>query len=426
MAKGQWHITKTGQVRKCTADKKPCPYGGVEDGRHADTKEDAIKLAEKVMQKEHGNGLTGVSKKNKKNADDGSPLGFFPKSVSENIDEMMSNEDNFYFKDDNYDPVKIKPLLRIKTIKKLSDNLSFMDNYEKYERFELYKKKLMEDLKRNPEYALYKNALYPQFTDSDSDELRKSINVEDIPSDEDLMKDIEESVRNNDDTDEKKQKKLNNMRMTLQYSETAMQLSEKLSTRDYNALAMWTGGGSNIVGKHLHKDGSGRNYNSKFFQTDNPKNKDTYFDVKNYLNTLDDVIDRNGDLDEPVQVYRGVPEETFGKDYQDMMFNDPEKASKRVEEMFKVGSTVSFDTPSSTTLSKDLSERFAAGSQVIYRFNNVRKGVPIGATSAWGYGEYEYLLPRNKEYKVMKVSKSPSETYSGKPVDITFIDLEEE
>lgn len=55
----KFHVTPTGQVRPCKAEKKPCKYGA---DLHGGTKAEAEAIRDRKMQEEHGSGLSGVSR----------------------------------------------------------------------------------------------------------------------------------------------------------------------------------------------------------------------------------------------------------------------------------------------------------------------------------------------------------------------------
>ena len=206
--------------------------------------------------------------------------------------------------------------------------------------------------------------------------------------------------------DEEDHLDLNDM---LTYTRESNTFAKKLNLHENNAIAFWTGTGSEFVNSVVHDGKPSEIFSGKF-------------DTSVYISTLNSAIHRS-DASEKI-VYRGVPYHVVTKalgesDHDDMLSSD---VAKKFSEHYEVGQEVTFKTPQSTTCRSQMAVDFAS-SDVIYAIKS-KTNAPVGTISAYGIREQEYLIPSDVKYKVTG-KRTKNTNRDGTGYDICVIEMEE-
>ena len=160
----------------------------------------------------------------------------------------------------------------------------------------------------------------------------------------------------------------------LTHTREANDYAKKLTVHENNAIAFWTGSGSDCTGQAVY---GGR---EQFFGGKK-------FDATAYVSMVNSAIHRS-DASEKV-VFRGVP--YMGRD-----------SIKDFMSHHAVGTEVTFKMPQSTTTDGYIGSRFAQ-SNIMYAIKS-KTNAPVGTISAFGVVEEEYLIPSDVKYKVTGVT----------------------
>lgn len=200
-----------------------------------------------------------------------------------------------------------------------------------------------------------------------------------------------------------------NLNVMLTYTRESNNFAKKLDLHENNAVAFWTGAGSDFVNSVVHDDKPSEIFSGEFH-------------TSGYISTLNSAIHRS-DASEKI-VYRGVPYRVVTKtlsegDHDNMPSTD---TSRKFMEHYNVGQEITFKTPQSTTCRSQVAVDFAS-SDVIYAIKS-KTNAPVGTISAYGTREHEYLIPSDVKYQVTgKRTKNTSKDGTG--YDICVIEMEE-
>ena len=199
----------------------------------------------------------------------------------------------------------------------------------------------------------------------------------------------------------------------LTYTRESNDYIKKLTVHENNAIAFWTGTGSEFVNECVYSGKDAMAHKEKF-------------DMNGYLKTLNSAIHRS-DASEKV-VYRGIPysvaaSRTGGVGPGNNDSRDT--TAKKFAQLHTVGEELSFKTPQSTTSNPSVSSGFA-GSHVIYVIKS-KTNAPVGCISSFGTREEEYLIPSDVKYKVTRMSskKVQKDLYVGEKDTMHFVEMEE-
>lgn len=189
------------------------------------------------------------------------------------------------------------------------------------------------------------------------------------------------------------------------YLHDSAEWSKKLTPKEQNAAAYWTGCGSSVAYQCMTR---GRADFRGYQSTD--EKDDDYFDANSYVEQVNSALEKST-LKEPVVVYRGMREGIVGQDvvkefyanYDKPHCDDLPVSSQWIESNYPVGKEVEFTTPQSASYSPNVAEGFADG--VVLEIK-ASKAAPVGVLSSWGVNELEYVVPSSTKYKVLGHQKN--------------------
>lgn len=184
------------------------------------------------------------------------------------------------------------------------------------------------------------------------------------------------------------------------YLQDSAEWSKKLTPKEQNAAAYWTGCGSSVAYQCMTR---GRADFRGYQSTD--EKDDDYFDAKSYVEQVNSALEKST-LKEPVVVYRGMREGIVGREVIEEFYNNYGKpqcddlpvTSKWIESNYPVGKELEFTTPQSASHSPTIAEGFSDG--VVLEIK-ASKAAPVGVLSSWGVNELEYIVPSSTKYKVL-------------------------
>lgn len=197
-------------------------------------------------------------------------------------------------------------------------------------------------------------------------------------------------------------KDLPNNEILSKYAEDSSSFLKSLSPLEHNVVSYWTGAGAAVTGSYIYK--TDNPWKIKFDEKTKKKDPENYFDAKSYIGELDKALDK-AELDEPIILYRGlgnvIPESVKKENSKEGHKPETEKWLLS----FKEGEEVTFDLPRSTSSSVTTALNFGHGFKTVMEIK-ATKAAAVGVTSAWGFGEMEYLIPRTTKYKVVGVQEN--------------------
>lgn len=400
----KYHIGATGNAKGkvvvCRAQQK-CRLKT--SSPHFSSREEGEQWLAKQAEQEHDE-FSSITKKNDTDSTNSNPLDILPTSHR----DQYKDSDAFYNTTGTVDREAIDILATYYYYKELVRSKEYDDDNSRSldeARYILAKKKFL-----NTEYGSdyngwqYDNSgvvVDREYTPVEELEKRGVVSYQKMPeynekwsNDAQFQPSHEKRVSNPDHDNEVKK-----------YAYTSREYLKTLTPQEHNAISYWTSCGATVVNSIEHKT-----KNVWDIHSDPKGDSGTYFDYNHYMKTLDTALDK-AQLPGETILYRGASKGSVDPEVCDESYEYMNRPRTRewLEKNFVKGQSITFKTPQSATSDNRVALRFSHSTSIIYEIK-AHKAAAVGTTSAWGFSEREYLMPRTTKYKVVDVMENV--TYS--------------
>lgn len=183
------------------------------------------------------------------------------------------------------------------------------------------------------------------------------------------------------------------------YKNESLEALHHIPDDTYTNVIWYTSDGSTVMNDYIHNG----------YQLEGTKYEDTVSEenLKERMNGLSRAI-QSSKREKHIRLYRGVNNAIFDSMINDTEYgehhHDTERLVELASERFKPGSTFMLPNFASTSYEPVMADRFTSSTNIMFEMDT-KTALPVGALSAWGTVEKEYIVDRDTQFEVISVDR---------------------